>query len=325
MNLKVDSLKNKYPRILVLNTVKIGRIGLSRYAPLILSVTIAVLIARLAQFPGFGFTGKTRVTISVEKFQYVIPVLSILFLVIPAYYYDVLKEFFKKFFKSKAKARKIGLPNYIALFFFIAILALILLNPPYQKPSVKPGNYTEKIEEAENLTYIREAEEVETSPANQTLEISFSYTARRGGIEFPVMILLFLFVFMISFIAFKAFKEVSEEAVEEETEEVVDVIKKTLRDLEAGVESRSVIVRCFLELKEIVSSKGFRFKESMTIREVFEGIIRMFPEVPRTPLRRLARIFEKAVYSHYPISEYEERMALESLEELKTFFLGVAA
>ncbi len=304
--------------------MRIGRISLGRYTPLILSVIVAVLIARLAQFPGFGFTGEYEIVVSVEKFQYIILVLSILFLVIPIYYYDVLKEFFKKFFRSKAKAKKIGLPGHIALLFFMAFLALILLNPLYQKPNVKPGNITKNVERVGNLTYIQEVEEVETSSVNQTLEIILSYTARKEGIEFPVMILLFLFVFMIGIIAFKAFKEVSEETVEEEAGEVVDVIEKALRDLETGAESRSVIVRCFLELKEIVSSKGFRFKESMTVREVFEGIVEMFPGVPRAPLRRLAGIFEKAVYGHYPISEYEEEIALESLKELKTFFLGVA-
>lgn len=300
--------------------VKIGRIKSRRYMPLILSIIIAVIIVRLAQFSGFGFTGEYKIVIPVEKFQYIALVLSILFLTMPVHYYDVLKEFFKKFFKSRAKVKRMRLPGY-AVLFFIAVIALSLLNSFYQKSGIE----LEKNRETGNLTHIPEVKEVETSSTNQTLEISFSYTVQRGIIELPITVSLFLFLLAVGFIAFKAYKEVSEETVEGETGEVVGVIEKTLKDLEAGVESRSVIVRCFLELKEIVSSKGFRFEESMTVREVFEGIVEMFPGVPRAPLRRLVWIFEKAVYSHYPISEYEEKIALESLEELKIFFLGVVA
>ena len=306
--------------------MRVEKLNLRRYTSLFLSIILVVLLVRIAQFSGFNFVvEKSKIFAFARELQYLRLFMMFILLAAFIYYYnlfkDVLKEFFKQYIGSSVKkGRWLG---YFGFLFFIIVLILDFFNYSYWWVE------TNSMEEGGNITFSSSSNftlvSVEIENVNKTLETEPLDFSRSSWVDSLTMILLFLVVLAASFIEFKAFREAYGEIVEEEeVEEVASVIEKALEDLRTSVECEDVIVKCFLELREIVLKRGLRLKESMTVREVFNSIRRMFPGVPNPPLYKLVNVFEKAVYSGHPVSELEKEIAIESLEELKMFFSGVA-
>jgi type II secretory pathway pseudopilin PulG len=90
--------------------------------------------------------------------------------------------------------------------------------------------------------------------------------------------------------------------------------------LQAGMNLRNVIIRCYLQMTHAIQEEqGIERNDTMTARE-FEGWLEQkgFPSVP---VRQLTSLFEKVRYSKQQTSNDDERLAIDSLNEIIRFCL----
>ncbi len=93
---------------------------------------------------------------------------------------------------------------------------------------------------------------------------------------------------------------------------LADGPRAALAELEAGVEWRSAILRCYSEMSRTVSQqRGLQRPQGMTARE-FEQALEA-AGLPAGQVQRLTRLFEAARYSLHPASPAQEREARDCL------------
>jgi hypothetical protein len=99
---------------------------------------------------------------------------------------------------------------------------------------------------------------------------------------------------------------------------------RALGEIQAGADSTSVIVRCYLQLASLIQKeRGLSRHRGLTIRE-FEYSLESLG-LPREPLWRLRNLFEAVRYGARRMSAREEEDAVDSLNELVAFLKGDAA
>jgi hypothetical protein len=88
--------------------------------------------------------------------------------------------------------------------------------------------------------------------------------------------------------------------------------------LEAGVDLRNVIVRCYLQMSRLLQEEqGIERSYDMTARE-FEDWLE-YKGFPTTPVHQLTCLFEKVRYGKGQMSDNNENKAIESLNEIIQF------
>lgn len=98
-------------------------------------------------------------------------------------------------------------------------------------------------------------------------------------------------------------------------------INRTISRLEVGgVEDfRKTIVRLYMDMCELFARHGVEMEKNMTAREFMDKLKRVFHDIPEKPLRDLTYVFEKAVYSDYPITPDDRYCALQALRTIKEY------
>lgn len=88
-----------------------------------------------------------------------------------------------------------------------------------------------------------------------------------------------------------------------------------LHDLQEGKDFANVIVRCYLQMMQLLrAERGIERQGSMTVRE-FEDRLELHG-IPSDPVQRLTHLFEKARYSKEQISDGDERSGKECLAQI---------
>lgn len=88
--------------------------------------------------------------------------------------------------------------------------------------------------------------------------------------------------------------------------------------LQAGMDLRNVIIRCYLQMTHAIQEEqGLERNDTMTARE-FEGWLEQ-KGFPTKPVRQLTSLFEKVRYSKQPTSNDDEKVAVDSLNEIIQF------
>ncbi len=91
-----------------------------------------------------------------------------------------------------------------------------------------------------------------------------------------------------------------------------------LRALESGQDFRNVIVRCYLNMIQVLKDeRGIERQASVTPRE-FEGWLSS-QGVPDVPINQLTRLFEKARYSDQLPGSRDEQVAMECLSAISMY------
>ncbi len=134
-----------------------------------------------------------------------------------------------------------------------------------------------------------------------------------SNLYLPLIILLVLGVLLLVKSGLTLIHKPDKEDVEKDVSETID---RTLKDLYRGKDSRSAIIRCYIEMSEHLQEKGVDERDSFTPRE-FRARAAEKLALGQEPLFILTSMFEKARYSHHPLEETEKRRAIESLESLK--------
>jgi len=94
--------------------------------------------------------------------------------------------------------------------------------------------------------------------------------------------------------------------------------------LQAGMDLRNVVIRCYLQMTyAIQEEQGIERNDTMTARE-FEDRLEM-KGFPTVPVRQLTSLFEKVRYSQHQTSDEDERIAIDSLNEIIQFCRNGAA
>lgn len=130
---------------------------------------------------------------------------------------------------------------------------------------------------------------------------------------FPLLAITLLILFLLARHVLSLLKKNQETDLEREVSETID---RTLADLYSGADSRSAIIRCYIEISQYVEEKGVSERESFTPREFRVRVADVF-DITQEPLVVLTELFEKARYSPHPLSDEERDMAIGSMEDIK--------
>jgi hypothetical protein len=98
----------------------------------------------------------------------------------------------------------------------------------------------------------------------------------------------------------------------QEAEEAVNALK-------AGEDLRNVILRCYMQMTHsLQEEQGIERASTMTVQE-FERLLE-YLGFPSVPLQQLTSLFEKVRYGKQEMSEKDERIAMDSLNEIIQFY-----
>jgi hypothetical protein len=91
--------------------------------------------------------------------------------------------------------------------------------------------------------------------------------------------------------------------------------EEALRALRAGKDFPSVIIRCYLQMSEVLrTERRWERQGSMTVRE-FQDWLEL-RGIPAEPVHQLTSLFEKARYSKEQIDDEDEKLGPECLEQI---------
>lgn len=105
------------------------------------------------------------------------------------------------------------------------------------------------------------------------------------------------------------------------TKQILHEAESTLNEIKSGENLRNVIFRCYLQMTHVFQEEQkIERNYSMTVRE-FEDWLeeKGFPSVP---IHQLTHLFEKARYGTQLTMKEDEKMAVESLDEIIRFCRG---
>ncbi|MFO8110495.1 MAG: DUF4129 domain-containing protein [Thermoplasmata archaeon] len=146
------------------------------------------------------------------------------------------------------------------------------------------------------------------NPAEQVLS---------GPIDSNLYVPVGIMVVLVSLLLVKgALNLLRKEEVPDVEKDVSDTIDRTLKDLYGGKDTKSAIMRCYIEMSEQIQERGINEREFFTPREFRAKAVEKL-DVSQAPLFVLTSMFEKARYSHHPLSEEEKKKSISSLEDLK--------
>lgn len=97
--------------------------------------------------------------------------------------------------------------------------------------------------------------------------------------------------------------------------------KNAIESLRAGRDFKNAIIHCYLEMtKALQEERGIERNDDMTARE-FQDWLEL-KGWPRVPVEKLTDLFEKVRYGQQHLGENDEKIALDSLNEIIQFVEG---
>ena len=199
-------------------------------------------------------------------------------------------------------ARLIVLVN-IKRIFQLALALVILLMIINMLPRITPG---------QPAYFPNEPSEITTPP-------SFDYPVTPLGqppqilIQLVIMGILLGIGFLISMVVKRRLSSKKIEAdLLQEAEEAINALK-------AGEDLRNVILRCYMQMtRSLQEEQGIERDSTMTVQEFEHWLENLgFPSIP---LHQLTSLFEKVRYGKQEISDNDERIAMDSLNEIIQFY-----
>jgi hypothetical protein len=198
-------------------------------------------------------------------------------------------------------ARLIALANIKSILqLLFAIVLLIIIG--YMLPRISPG---------QPEYYPKETSELTTLP-------SFDYPVTPLGQ--PPQILVWIVIMGVALgMGLLFIKLVKRWQVSSQLEtELLEEAEQAVNDIQAGLNLRNVIFRCYVSMtRTLQEEQGIERKHSMTVRE-FEHLLTK-KGFPTAPVHQLTQLFEKFRYSKGSLGNNDEKVAIESLNEIIQF------
>lgn len=126
----------------------------------------------------------------------------------------------------------------------------------------------------------------------------------------------FLFTAPFFFYLYRRFSQ-SGLTLEEDSslDELAQQAQKTIQQLQSGDDFKNTVIRCYIEMSEVLShSKGVEREQAMTPREFEESLLKL--GVPEKPIQQLTELFEKVRYGRKSLSPEEEKDSVQCLFEI---------
>ncbi len=147
-------------------------------------------------------------------------------------------------------------------------------------------------------------------PKNSILiSLSFESLAGTVPIILPFLILLLVIIyFALRFVP---------RTISEKNENLGKSIEMVIGELKFSNDIKGAIMKAYYDLSRILKNHGVIEEEYLTPRE-FENMTLRKLKIDSTPFERIVELFEEARYSEHPLSENHRKMAIESLEKIKS-------
>lgn len=101
-------------------------------------------------------------------------------------------------------------------------------------------------------------------------------------------------------------------------EQVLQEAESAVNAIKGGENLRNVILRCYMQMANLLrEERRIERKYNMTVRE-FENWLKL-EGFPATPLQQLTYLFEKVRYDKQQTTDDDEKIAIESLNEIIQF------
>jgi hypothetical protein len=102
------------------------------------------------------------------------------------------------------------------------------------------------------------------------------------------------------------------------TEKVALQATRALKEIEAGADSTSVIIRCYLQMTTLIRGQlGISRNRALTVREFESALVSL--GLPHEPLWILRRLFEAVRYGDGRMTAAQEQEAVASLNQIVSF------
>lgn len=184
----------------------------------------------------------------------------------------------------------------------LVLIILLLLALAVALPRITPGKPALSSEESSNLT-ILPSSAYPTSPLGKPPQEL-------------IWLILFIFIMGVSLPAIKMLKRhLRSRRVKEQ---LLQEVEYAVNAMKSGEDFTNVIMRCYLQMTcTLQEERGIKRNYNMTVRE-FEDLLESkgFPPVP---VNQLSCLFEKARYGKKQTIIDDEKMAVESLNEIIQF------
>jgi hypothetical protein len=102
-------------------------------------------------------------------------------------------------------------------------------------------------------------------------------------------------------------------------DELLQEAEEAVNALKAGADLRNVILRCYFQMTHLLQEEqGIERDHTMTVQEFERWLENLgFPSIP---LIQLTSLFEKVRYGKQEMSDHDERIAIDSLNEIIQFY-----
>jgi hypothetical protein len=184
----------------------------------------------------------------------------------------------------------------------LALVLIILLIIVYMMPRITPGQ----------PAYIPNGSSDITTPP------SFDYPVTPLGQPPQILVHLVIIgiVLGIGLLASMTVKRwQSSKSIEED---LLRQAEEAVNALKAGNDLRNVILRCYMQMtRSLQEDRGIEREYAMTVQEFERWLGNM--EFPANPLHQLTLLFEKVRYGKQEMSNRDEQIAIESLNEIIQF------
>ena len=215
----------------------------------------------------------------------------------------------------RGAGRRVPISDLRGVLVGIGILILLLL----LWPLIGPAAQNPPVQQLNNAT---------AEPPGGTV-IPPSLQALRGV---PVVMIVFAvaaFAFALAtmsrgFSSRRGVPEPESEAAAEPRTVASRAVRKTIQDIEAGLDPREAILRCYAILSLLLTRRGLEGMEPLTPREVQRRALSQFG-LSRDDIEDLTSVFEEARYSEHTMGPYARDRAVLAFSRLRAVLGGPAA
>ncbi len=181
---------------------------------------------------------------------------------------------------------------------------------PQETPTPEPG-------QAEGQSVLPEGQIATPQPLQSTAPSPWLDVGVCLGLAFILAILITILAWGI----YRASRERTGDAISRLADEAQDALDAIL----AGGNIRETVIRCYVQMTQVVAiERNLRREEAMTPHE-FEQILLNKMKLPEVPVHRLTSLFEAVRYGDYHPGKREEMEAIDSLTAIAAACKGAKA
>jgi hypothetical protein len=239
-------------------------------------------------------------------------ILTLYFLVVLAYGKRII-EILAAFFLSpkqeqSPKGSSLGaILGYIVVFVALILLARMgALQSVLQEASTVIGIWASSGAQIAHLN-----QGIKSAPSATMVALSYYTALIFAGIAFLSVALFFGALRL----AYKEVHEVSSSG-EEVKLEALQVVQQAVNSLRSNTDYEETIVKCYRQMCEVLSGRGFIIRADQTARE-FASTVSKKLSLGNDAVRGLTFLFEEARYSAHIIDDDQRKLAVNKLDSLE--------